>query len=311
MTARGRKANNSDALCNHDAGNPAQGLVDEAATRAEVARQVQALRDAIPADGHTGLPYSQDSQDSQDTQRNTPSPAASAGVSVSSLAFWKLPLPEFLKHVLGELEAYDEVYPPAFFVFVRMCKGYWPEGKKGESAFDEVAPIVKKLGGWPPSHGGEDIDGEEAFTEFVTLWEKIRYRPDETPLTNAAVKAKAYPLGTLRSNKKRPLPGYDRFVSLAGWLQVSMGDKPIMLPCRGCGEVLKTTARMVSLWRQWAIEDGFLKVQQEHRYHPGGKSEATVFRFDVGRWKCLSKVAQRGTQVSFDNAEFIPNERPT
>jgi len=274
------------------------------------------LCEVVPGDPfplHTGHTDSQDTQDSQDIQRNTASSATSAEVPASSLSFWKLPLSGFLKHVLGELEAYDEIYPPAFFVFVRMCKGYWPEGKKADAAFDEVAPIVKKLGGWPPSFGNEEIDGEEAYAEFVTLWDKVRYRPDETPLTNAAVKAKAYPLGTLRSTKDRPLPGYDRFVSLAGWLQVSMGDKPIMLPCRACAEILHTTARTVSSWRQWAVEDGFLKIQQEHRYHPGGESEATVFRFAVNRWPCLSKVAQRGTQSSFDVCEFFPTiaERPT
>ena len=318
MTARGRKPKDSIALCSHDAGDPA--------TKASAARQIQALRDVIAAeaaagqagtsdasdqaDGHTGYPDSQETQDSQDIQRNTPSSATSAEVRVSSRTLWDLPLYQFLKHVVDELEGYDETYPPAFFVFVRMCKGYWLEGKTGESAFDEVEPVIRKLGGWPPSFGDEEIDGEEAYTEFVTLWDKVRYRPDETPLTNAAAKAKAYPLSTRRSTEKRRLPGYNRFVSLAGWLQVSMGDKPIMLPCRACAEVLKTTPRMVSLWRQWAIEDEFLVVIKSHAYHPNGKSEATVFRFDVGRWTCLSKVAQRGTQASFDYAEFIPNDRP-
>jgi len=285
VTARGRKKKDSVSLCTHDFGDP--------------------------ADRYTGSSVTQVTQVIQDTQRYSPTASASDAGAISSVSLWDLPLPEFLKHVLEELD-YDAIYPPAFFHFVRMCKGYWPEGTiTADAAFDEVAPIVKKLGGWPPSFGGEDIGGEEeAYTEFVTLWDKVRYRADETPLTNAAVKAKAYPLGTLRSTDKRPLPGYDRFVSLAGWLQVSMGDRPIMLPCRACAEILDTSPNMVSLWRKMAIEDGYLKIIKESAYHPNGKAEATTFRFDTSRWPCLAKIAQRGSKVSFDYAEFFPNEKP-
>jgi len=323
VTARGRKAHNSVTLCNHDGACPAAS--------AEAARQISALRDVMaaeavagqagtsdagdPADGYTDSQDLQDSQESQETHRHTPASATSAEEELAAPSLWSLPLPQFVKAVVVELEDYDEPFPSPFFHFVRKLRSFWAEGTiTADAAFDEVTPIIRRLGrGWPAGGGNSELDDEEAYTEFVTLWAKVRYRADETPLTNAAVKAKAYPLGTLRSNKKRPLPGYDRFISLAGWLQVSMGDRPIMLPCRACAEALKTTSRMVSIWRQWAVEDEFLKVQQEHRYHPGGKSEATVFRFDVGRWKCLSKVAQRGTQSSFDVCEFFPTipERPT
>ena len=212
-------------------------------------------------------------------------------------------------HLLEERIDLEVVYPPPFFEFVRMVKGYWPEGKAAEEAFDAIEPIVRKFGAWPPTTGGDTPEGEEAFAQFTTTWRKVRYRPDETPLDNAAAKAKAYPLGTLRS-QKRPVPKYDRFVSLAGWLQVTMGDRPIMLPCHGVDEILKTTPNMVSVWRQWAIEDGFLKVTKPHSFHPHGRSEATEFRFAVNRWACLAKVAQRGTQTAFDLTDFVPNEMP-
>jgi len=221
-------------------------------------------------------------------------------------------LPEFVKTIAEELAGYDEPYPPAFFHFVRKLRSYWPEGAiEADDAFDKVEPIIRKLGcGWPEGAGNSELEGEEAYAEFVTTWVKVRYRCDETPLTQAAAKAKAYPLGTTRSTDKRPLHGYNRFVSLAAWLQVTMGDNPIMLPCRNCAEVLKTVPKMISHWRHWAIEDEFLKVIREHRFHPHGRSEATIFRFDTSRWACLSKIAQQGSKAAFDDAEFIPDERP-
>jgi hypothetical protein len=256
-----------------------------------------------PRNGHIGLSEIKDSQETEDIKRNPPLPATEqlvAGEVVSSTSFWSLPLPAFVAEALERSGANGEDWQ-ALFAFVRLVRSYFNEGVKAEDVFDKVAPIIHKLGDWQ-EYFAEATDDDEAFTLFVSTWGKVRYRADETPLTNAVAKAKAYPLGTLRSQKRR-VAKYDAFVSVAGWLQVSMGDRPIMLPCRAVAEALKTTPKMISIWRQWAIEDEFLIVVKAHRFNPGGKSDATQFRFDTSRWKILSKVAQSGTNSSFSRAQ--------
>jgi hypothetical protein len=187
-----------------------------------------------------------------------------------------------------------------FFQFVRLVQGYYPEGQDPEPVFDKIAPVFRGWKGWGTYFSDIGSD-EEAYTQFVHLWKKVRYRADETPLQNAEKKAMALPLGTARG-QKRPMPQYNRFVSLAGWLQVSMGDRPIKLPCREVAEVLKSTPKMVSFWRQWAIEDEYLVKVKDHTYRPGGKGEATSFRFNVCRWPILEKAADKNCGRSFDEA---------
>ena len=89
------------------------------------------------------------------------------------------------------------------------------------------------------------------------------------------------------------MPRYDRFVSLAGWLQHTAGDRPIALPCRVVAALMGTDKHQVSAWRGLAVREGFLRELEKARYEPGGKGKATTFRFaDLAFLDALLKASR-------------------
>ena len=206
------------------------------------------------------------------------------------------------EHVNTQGEEYEHgtAWHTPLWTFVRLCKGYFDRCGDGDAdeAFDAVDAVVQQLpGGWVGSF--DVLDDEDAYAEFTACWHKVRYRPGFGPLPTAIKMAKEQPLIPARC-EKRKLDGYMMFVSAAGWLQVCMGNKSIMLPCRKVAEHLtgagvKCTQMTVKRWRDWALADGYLVVTGEHKYHPGGRNISTRFRFDVSRWDVLSKKAEKGS----------------
>src|SRR5262249_25123370 len=109
------------------------------------------------------------------------------------------------------------------------------------------------------------------------------------------------PLQPSDDEAARRTDGYARFVSIAGWLQVGMGNCPIMLPVEKLAHILEVTPMTVSRYRQWGIEDGYLKEVKPHTFHGKAKGgKATEFVFDVSLFNCLKNTAEDGTEESFD-----------
>jgi hypothetical protein len=93
--------------------------------------------------------------------------------------------------------------------------------------------------------------------------------------------------------------GYEQFLSIAGWLQVGMGDRNILLPVHKLASLLEVDPRTIGRYRQWAIVDGFL-VEVAEAQHDSGR--ATEYRFNVARCRMLEEAAQQGTQESYHAA---------
>jgi hypothetical protein len=145
------------------------------------------------------------------------------------------------------------------------------------------------------------LEDEDEPVEFLASWDKIRYLPGESPLDQAAERARREPLG-LREDVERS-KGYRSFVSLAGGLQVTAGDRNIQLPCREVGKLLGVEPKSVSRYRHWAVQDGYLREVKPHVYRgPGKRGEATEFRFDVSQFKGLAEAAQWETAEGFQKA---------
>jgi hypothetical protein len=83
--------------------------------------------------------------------------------------------------------------------------------------------------------------------------------------------------------------------SIAGWLQVVIGDRNILLPVADLAEILGVQKMTVSRYRKWAIADGLLKEVAPAAHHPKArKGKATEFRFNVERVPMLKERAAGG-----------------
>lgn len=168
------------------------------------------------------------------------------------------------------------------------------------------------------SHKGDpwmdwfEVPKEDARTEFTDLWMRCRFMPGHDPLAQARDAARRMRLllpDNLRDlrptgDAPRDEHDYEFFVSIAGHLQVIVGDQNIYLPCREIGELLAVSPMTVSRFRRWAVDDGFLRVAKGHQFKGRGQGDATEFRFNVGLYSALTKKASPGAAESFENARY-------
>lgn len=212
-------------------------------------------------------------------------------------AWTKATMPEFVEWAIerNEIElaqrTHTDVFLTPMFIFVREIKGHPSmQNLTATKAFSTVHKIIHNLQlngkfGWEAHFDVLSEDDAEAM--FLDHWNKIRYTPSQTPLQQAAKKAADSPLTPL---KRADCAGYCRFLSIAGWLQVTMGDRAIMLPCEEMAKYLDVSPRAVTTYRQWAEKDGHIRTVKKHNHLAG---RATEFRFDTTRFKALDEVAQK------------------
>jgi hypothetical protein len=124
-----------------------------------------------------------------------------------------------------------------------------------------------------------DLD-EELLDVILSEIERVRFAKGEGPLEWAAAMSCQYPLSDPEDLR---LEKYNKFLSIAGWLQVLCGDKPIVLPVQKLASELGVTAQMVSHWRRRAQGQGVLSEVARYVAH----KQATRFRFAVERFSIL------------------------
>lgn len=197
----------------------------------------------------------------------------------------------------GNWNPYDG-YRTALWTFTRAMRSCYTERAEAEAVFFRVQEEIERRGGWDVLD--TDLTAEDIYFEFISNWDRVRYKIGETPLGNALGKAKAFPLVPARASRHREfLASYSRFISIAGWLQVTMGDRSILLPVGKLSETLGVAPMTITRYRQTAEADGLLSIVKQHTY---SKGEATEFRFNVAAFPILLDHAQRGTEGSFGEA---------
>jgi hypothetical protein len=178
-----------------------------------------------------------------------------------------------------------------------------------ESTFKQWTTYCRKRKGQEPPNGftGDaweewlGIYREDAKTEFLTLWPKFRWPANQSPLEAAVLLARrllVIPTDDICEKRmverNNPTIGYCFFLSVAGHLQVMLGDQPIFLPQDDLAKLLHVQGRTISRWRSWAVEDGMLRQTE-----PPGRRRAARYRFDISRWDALAKKASPGTAEGF------------
>jgi len=237
----------------------------------------------------------QDSQDPYDLNRQTKNNNGSS--QAFSRKLLDLPLKDYLRIVLEfcaqlrEERSYDSWRSP-LWDFARFCRAH---PTVADLPDDEAVLVVEAelhthtdlpagVNPWehffPEGEDGESLSGELARLDFMTSWGSVRHVPFRDALHNA-----------LRLSEKRPLlPGhnrgklYERFVSLAVWLQRLRPEATIYLPTRTVGELLGCDQRTVSRLRKLAIQDELLEIVKTHRFYSTSKGEATEFRVAIERF---------------------------
>ncbi len=151
-------------------------------------------------------------------------------------------------------------------------------------------------------------DKPDARAAFVEAWQEIRFHVGQDPLEQARdrarqmrlwIKPDTKDLRSIDEEEPRSEHDYEFFVSLAGWLQVSMGNRPIYLPCIAVGELMGVSPCTISRYRRWAVKDQYLRETKPHQFRSGGGGEATEFRFNVSLYPVLSDKAQWGSASAF------------
>lgn len=198
------------------------------------------------------------------------------------------------------------------FTFVWLLKGH----KQAKPFFSKpklaLSAVEKTLRGWSrdyrqrgkePPHGYHaadcwadwfGVDKADAQADFINVWQKIRYLPGQGPLDQALDAATREPLGLPPAlNDMRP-DDYGRFISVAGHLQVIVGDKNVHLPCRQIGQLLNVSHNTVAAYCRWGATDKFLTKIKDAKFTSRGKGDAAEYRFNVACCPLLKGRAQGG-----------------
>jgi len=138
------------------------------------------------------------------------------------------------------------------------------------------------------------IDRVAAQAYFLKAWESVRYRPGHSPLDNAVAHAKKCGVTLSDSVRAKRPEEYATFIAIAAWLQVAMGDTTILLPCQKVGDLMGMTKMTISIYRRWAVDDGYLVITKAHNR---GAGESTEFRFNLSRFKGIEEKSQQATQL--------------
>ena len=175
----------------------------------------------------------------------------------------------------------------AMFFFVRDLMG-----TKYLSGITDPEVVMEKISRAFPRRHPEDMNyvwdllgfGEldDPSMEFIETWDSIKFPAHLSPLVLAFNLAIENPLSPV-DGEKWTSAEFGRFISLAGWLQVVVGDEDIFLPVEQVGKYLKLSAMCISRHRSYAQKKGFLTLTEEHIPH----SKASRFRSSFRKWECL------------------------
>jgi len=147
------------------------------------------------------------------------------------------------------------------------------------------------------------VECEDARTEILSHWPP-RIAAGRDRHAEAFERSRQYQVKNVAKVTKRGAYAqvYERFLGVAGWLQVVVGAGPILLPGRRLGELLGVKQQTVSNYVQWAIADNFLRLVQ-----PAAPREklAAAYVFNVGRCPMFAEAAAPGTEALYDRARLV------
>jgi hypothetical protein len=125
-----------------------------------------------------------------------------------------------------------------------------------------------------------DLD-EDLLDIILSEIELVKYAKGTGPFEWAVALSLQYPLS---DPEDLGIERYNKFLSIAGWLQRQRPDKSIVLPVAKIASELGVTAQTVSLWRRRAQKQSLLKEVERYNVE---RKKATRFRFAMERFSIL------------------------
>jgi len=247
----------------------------------------------------------QDSQDLQGSQDKQRPPGVESQFDRGGAEPLSLSLPKYVEWAIqytdsdSDLEEsmHGEQWHSPMFAFTRLCRAHPAIAELSD--VEAMQTVEKVLCGLPsrqrltpradpwqrafPFAG----DADDIKRDFMSSWISVRFVPFRDILGSAAELAKRNLLASSQDRGKL----YRQFISLAGALQVLMGNRPIMLPTRKVALLLGCNPRTVSDLRKFAIQDRLLVVTQPHSFQSSRQSKnmATEFHFAIERFNIPDK----------------------
>ncbi len=190
--------------------------------------------------------------------------------------------------------------------------------KRGEAWQSSTWGLVKECKASPKFAGKTALEAmntvpwdslsfnEEEKIQFMVEWDKVKVASGHKPLDWA-----------LDMSRKKPLmmsssPIYNAFISLVGWLQIAVIDKPtdakrpieqtepIYIPCHLFGQVLGCPPITVSRMIQSAIKGGFITMEKIH-----SSNKSTRFSVNTKKLPMLNLEEKTSSSVPSEEAVFL------
>jgi hypothetical protein len=197
-----------------------------------------------------------------------------------------VPLPEYLRcawQYNKEPEEFDG-WRSTMWSFIWLAKSH-PD-LAGLDADPAAEIIEREAAKWIAAEGDlwQDCfpDADDPYIEFLATWPKVRVPLGKVgALEKAVAEAKELPLSPARRCTEK----YRIFVSIAGHLQRSEGNRPILLPCHKLAPLIGVTAARIADYRRIAINDGILLPLRKGSF---AARRADEFRFRVDAFEFVT-----------------------
>lgn len=113
-----------------------------------------------------------------------------------------------------------------------------------------------------------DLELPLALARFSDAWDTIKFGVRSGPIQEALAFSRKIPTGTITIGPKRRPKAYLDFVVFLYALSEVAGS-PFAAPIQAIGNAICCSTTLVSIYRKWAVEDGYIVQASPHRHAAG------------------------------------------
>ena len=214
------------------------------------------------------------------------------------LACWQLHTDEATldeRHDTREFRVINGRFRSRLWTFIRHLKTH--EATRGISSAQAWSMTNRIVEQWEiDDPWGEyfGVDGDVEI-QFIDLYDTIRTIPGVSPIELALSNAHDQPIQWDTTVASKP---YRRYLTFLAWLQVAVGDLPLLLAVEHLAEVFETTPITISRYNKRARQEGYIRPTCPEI--PNRK--ARQYRFNVALCDAIASAAHPDCDALFEEA---------